>query len=190
MKDDPELKKALEAACKGGLSKEGLGKLSEACKGNSADLKKMLNRLCNAGLCREPGSESDGARGISERELLKFLRQNAPGCQYERLSMCMTPETGGTSRGPGPAPLTQGTRDTEFARDFKNEALESGGVDIKHSTLVGTSLSAPETAPGGGSRPGAARAAPGGAGDDLTAPVEPRHQRVVREYFQRKSEKQ
>ncbi len=188
LKDDPELRKMLEKACSGKMSKEALKKLAQACKMNSKKLKEMLNRLQKSGMIKNCNCPN-----FSNEDLMKFLKQNCTSSEGKQIMGMMPmsipkPGEGGVERGPGTAPLITHKRDMTFNGKFKDTILTSNDMDITKSQLIGTSAGAPKAGEIRKTSPGQLQSGKIKAGDDTAFTIHPRHRRSVREYFKRKTD--
>ena len=188
------------ATAKGTLTKEQMKELAKLLKKNEAEIAEGLKQLADAGLLDAGAvkkAENMGQNAAeAAKELSEFLKNAGDGIPMEQRldewgkcagGVCDGEGDGEITRGGGRAPLDLSNKANDDGTAFTPETLPPAQLEaLKKSRLVGTSAAAPTlTKEDGASSGGQLGNAASGGGSASKHAVLPRHQGVVKRYFDR-----
>lgn len=188
---DPDLLKAMQAKL---LNPEQMRDLREALRDSKADLLMQAEKMHKAGLIdAELLAKCQRAGECDAEGLRSFLKQSGGKASLAELKTRLKQGgRGGTSRGPGEAPMTWQKGGTEKQSSFKEEVLPAGAL----ASLKSRPNAWPgnprgrivvHDKPGGTASSGALQGAAAGDGSANNTVILPRHRGTVERYFERQS---
>lgn len=175
-----------EAVARGRLNKEQMKQVAKLLKENEAAVRQKLKEMQEAGLidaaALKKANELEAQGDAAAKDLADFLKNEGDMPMEQRMEKW---GNGGLDRGGDAAPLMLSHVANDKENEFKPEVLPPAKLDsLKESKLIGTSAAAPtETKEDGQSAGGALDGAVAGGGSASRHTLLPRHQEVVKKYF-------
>ena len=172
------------------LDPEMLSQLAEAMEGRQAELREMIESLCESGLCEGDGSgEGFSLAEIDPQELLDWLESTGECDGDGLLTACagIRAGRGGINRGPGHAEMIWQDPSSKEGVEFASELLPPSRMrEMREAQMLGTSRGTPQEIDGAaGSTGGALANTASDGGSAIDTVVLPRHRGAVQRYFER-----